>query len=136
MSNHFPFSEVMKGNRLKDLRLIEARIRAAACADPSSISEDVAREVVIGEFGEYEANHATLFMMQIGAAEIARKRLLQDALYLLRQLKRAKYDPDEMYEVRVQVDQKVCVMGTIDEIVRAAFQEGYDRRKSEEAQAD
>jgi hypothetical protein len=39
----------------------------------------------------------------------------------------ARYDPFEVYEVRTQIDQKVYVSGTIDEIARAAFHAGYAR---------
>lgn len=117
---------------MDSLITIEARIRAAACADPSNIDQDVARTVVIAEHGEYEANRASLFMLQIAASEIARRRLLQDALRLLREVKRAKYDPSEVYEVRVQIDQKIYVSGSIEEIARSAFQEGYERGKPDE----
>jgi hypothetical protein len=37
------------------------------------------------------------------------------------------FDPNEVYEVRVQIDHKVNVQGTHDEQIRAAWHDGYVR---------
>ena len=50
-----------------------------------------------------------------------------DALTIAVESERRDHDPKEVHEIRVQIDQKLYVSGSLEDMVKEAFQEGYKR---------
>jgi DUF917 family protein len=117
-----------------DLQLIEAALEALENAKyPWHMDERVARRICEAEFGADEVPPTMqVTILQTAAASLAQQHVGHYAKALLNTLQEKKrLDPDEVHEVRVMIDQNVYVSGSVEDIVRTAFQAGYQRGKTD-----